>query len=90
MAKQEKKPEVLTYFEVALSEARTWTWKEYVFFIIESLYTTVLPFFAGMRLVATWQIGYLIFLILPIILRLNVLKKFDERKKKQKIFIKGV
>lgn len=90
MARQDKnnRHEVLKYFEIALDEARSWGWGEYGLFVVESLYTTVLPFIAGTELVATGQLFWIIFLILPIILRMNVLKKLDKRRKTKKIYVK--
>lgn len=79
---------ILKYFEIAITEARTWTMKDYVLFVIDSLYSTVMPFFAGARLVATGDLLYLFLLILPIVLKVNLLKRFDKRKKMQKIYVR--
>lgn len=80
-------PKILKYFELPIQEARDWEAKDYVFFVIESLYTTVFPFVAGMLLVDRRQLIWGLMLILPIYLRLTILKKLDGKQNKR-IYIK--
>lgn len=82
-----KKTTVLKYFELPIPDARDWDWRNYVVFVIESLYTTVFPFIAGMLLVYRRELIWIAMLFLPIYFRLNIQKK-EETKKKKRIYVK--
>jgi hypothetical protein len=73
------------YFEITLNEASDWTIKEYILFVIETLYSTVFPFIAGMLLVRKGELIWLLMLVLPIYFKLRISKK--KFVKKHKIFI---
>jgi len=73
---------VLKYFELPIDEMAKWTWKDYLLFVIESLYTTVFPFIAGMLMVYRQELIWLFMLVLPIYFRLNIEKKNKKRKKR--------
>lgn len=77
---------IIKYFELPIQEAKKWGWKEYLIFVIESFYTTIFPFIAGMLLVKRQEIIWIFMLILPIYFRLNILKYYD--KKNKRIYIK--
>jgi hypothetical protein len=78
---------IIKYFELPLQEIKTWGWKEYLLFVIESLYTTVFPFIAGTLMVQRNQPIWVLMLILPIYFRLSVLKKYDKTRSKR-IYVK--
>jgi hypothetical protein len=78
---------VMKYFELPIQEVRKWRWKDYVFFIVETMYSTVLPFVAGMLLVRKQQLYWILFLVLPIYLRLTIVKNLESKIKKR-IYIK--
>jgi len=78
---------ILKYFELPIMEVRKWTWKDYAFFIIESLYSTILPFLAGALLVRQGKLYWLLFMVLPIYLRLTIVKNL-ESKIKRRLYIK--
>jgi len=84
MAKSKK---YLKYFEFAVEKAKDWDWKDYVLFVIESLYQTVFPFVAGAVMVQRQELIWFFMLILPIYFRLNIQKK-ETRSRKKKIFVK--
>jgi len=84
MAKTKK---YLKYFELTIDKARDWDWKDYLLFVIESLYQTVFPFVAGAVMVQRQDLIWFFMLILPIYFRLNIQKR-ETRTKKKKIFIK--
>lgn len=86
MAK-EKPKRLLKYFELPIEEARNWSYKDWFIFVIESLYTTVFPFIAGMLLVHRKELIWLLMLILPIYFRLNIQKKIIEKQKKR-VYVK--
>lgn len=85
MEKQTKKP--IKYFEFTVGDARNWDWKDYILFLIESLYQTIFPFCAGMLLVYRGEIVWLFMLILPVYFRLQIQKK-ESGKLTKKIYIK--
>jgi len=72
----------LKYFEVTLNESRDWVLKDWILFVLETFYETLLPFIAGAMLVARQQILWVVFLILPISIRLKIAKKGDKKVKK--------
>lgn len=74
---------IIKYFELPIQEIKEWGWKDYMLFIIESFYTTVFPFIAGMLLVRRQEIIWIFMLILPIYFRLTILKKFDGKRNKR-------
>jgi len=78
---------ILKYFELPIEEVKQWTWKEYLMFVVESCYTTVFPFIAGMLLVERQEVVWIFMLILPIYFRLTVLKKFTG-KVNRRLFMK--
>jgi len=73
---------VLKYFELPIEEMAEWTWKDYLLFVIESLYTTVFPFVAGMLMVYRQELIWLFMLVLPIYFRMNIQKKSNKRKRR--------
>ena len=87
MIKMKQKKTVLKYFELPIDEVRNWDWKDYMVFVIESLYTTVFPFIAGMLLVRRNELVWILMLFLPIYFRLNILKKMDSKRKKR-VYVK--
>jgi len=87
MIKMKQKKTVLKYFELPIDEVRNWDWKDYMVFVIESLYTTVFPFISGMLLVRRNELVWILMLFLPIYFRLNILKKMDSKRKKR-VYVK--
>jgi hypothetical protein len=80
---ENKNDKILKYFELPIMEIRKWGWKDYVFFIVETMYSTVLPFVAGMLLVRKQQLYWILFLVLPIYLRLTIVKNLESKIKKR-------
>ena len=76
------------YFEIIIDDVVDWSWKEYIVFVIESLYSTVFPFIAGMLLVKRNEPVWIFMLILPIYFKMKISRKFDTKKKKKKIYVK--
>ena len=72
---------LLKYFELPIEEISQWDTKDYILFVLESLYTTVFPFFAGMLLVYRGELIWIFMLILPIYFRLNIEKNKKEKKR---------
>lgn len=77
----------LKYFELTIEKARDWDWKDYLLFVIESLYQTVFPFVAGAVMVQRQDLIWFFMLVLPIYFRLNIQKR-ETRTRRKKIFIK--
>ena len=75
------------YFELPIQEVKEWDWKDYLVFVLESLYTTVFPFIGGMLLVQRRQMIWIFMLVLPIYFRLNIMKKLTEKRQKR-IYVK--
>lgn len=78
--------EFLKYFEVTIGKAREWGFRDWILFVIESLYSTVFPFIAGMLFVKRQELVWIMMLILPIYFRLQLSKK--ETPKTRKIYVK--
>jgi hypothetical protein len=78
---------ILKYFELPIEEVKEWGWKDYLIFVVESLYTTVFPFIAGMLLVSRQQVIWIFMLVLPIYFRITILKRFDSKRNKR-IYVK--
>jgi len=74
---------ILKYFELPIEEIAEWHWIDYFLFVIESLYSTVFPFVAGMLLVYRREIIWLAMLVLPIYFRLNIERKHLKKRKKR-------
>jgi hypothetical protein len=79
------KKKLLKYFELPIEEIKEWGFIEYIVFVLESLYSTVFPFFAGMLLVYRKELVWILMLILPIYFKLNIEKK---KKSRRRIYIK--
>ena len=76
---------ILTYFELPIEDASKWEFKDYMLFVLESLYSTVFPFVAGMLLISKKQFIWIFMLILPIYFKF----KIDSKKtKKKRIYVK--
>ena len=88
MQKKKEEHKILKYFEITLGEARDWDSKDYIMFVIESLYLTVFPFISGMLLVSKKQIIWLLMLVLPIYFKFKIQRKFTKKPKKQKFYIR--
>jgi hypothetical protein len=86
MNKETSDLKVVKYFTIPIVNAREWDWRDYLLFVIESLYTTVFPFCAGMLLVQRQELIWLLMLILPIYFKFSVERKFTQKTKK--LFIK--
>lgn len=84
MAKEEKR--FLKYFELPIEEAKKWDYIDWFLFVVESLYTTVFPFIAGVLLAKKEQLIWILFLILPIYFRMKVLKS-TENKRRKRIYV---
>ena len=82
-----KKKNYLKYFEFTVEKARDWDWKDYVLFVIESLYQTVFPFIAGAVMVQRQELVWFFMLLLPIYFRLKIERK-ETRSRRKKIFVK--
>ena len=78
---------LMKYFIVKLDKVREWDFKDYMFFVLESLWQTVLPFVAGVFFAQTRQFYWVIFLILPIYFKFQIDRGFWAKKEK-KIFFK--
>ena len=78
------KKKILKYFELGV-EVGEWTYKEYVLFVLESLYTTVFPFIAGMLLVSRYELVWILMLVLPIYFKLKIDKK---KTRKKRVYVK--
>jgi hypothetical protein len=78
---------IMKYFELPIQEVKEWGWKDYLVFVVESFYTTVFPFIAGMLLVKRQELIWIFMLVLPIYFRLTILKKFDNKRNKR-LYIK--
>lgn len=74
---------IVKYFELPIQEVIEWGWKDYMLFVIESFYTTVFPFIAGMLLVKRNEVIWIFMLILPIYFRLSFLKNYDNKRNKR-------
>lgn len=79
---------LLKYFEIQLDNAREWKLKDYLLFIIETLWSTIFPFLGGMMLVAKKQPQWIILLILPIYFKIKIEQKYNEELRKKRIFVK--
>ena len=77
----------LKYFEFTVGEARDWSWRDWVLFVIESFYQTIFPFVAGMLLVKRNEVIWLFMMILPIYFRLRIQKK-ESGEHKKRIYVK--
>ena len=84
---KKKQKKLLKYFELPIEEAKEWGYKDWMLFVIESLYSTIFPFIAGMLLVKKHEIIWILMLILPIYFRLNIEKKINGKRKKR-LYIK--
>lgn len=76
------------YFEITIAEARQWNIWDWIFFCIETLYSTVLPFLTGMMFVTTKKLYWLFGLIFPVYLKFKITKRFNTAKKTKKVYVK--
>lgn len=76
------------YFEITIAEAREWTVWDWIFFCIETMYSTVLPFLGGMLFVTQHKLYWLGFLILPVYLKFKITKRFSTKKKIKRIHVR--
>lgn len=81
--KDKKENKILKYFELPIQEAKKWTAMDYFVFVIESTYSTIFPFFAGILLVKERNLIWIFMLILPIYFKLHIQKNIDSKKKKR-------
>lgn len=84
MAKTKK---YMKYFELTIDKAGDWDWKDYIVFVLESMYQTVFPFVAGAVMVHRQELVWFLMLIIPIYFRLNIKKK-ETRTRRKKLFVK--
>lgn len=76
---------LLKYFELPIEEIRDWDTRDYLLFVLDSLYTTVFPFIAGMLLIYRREIIWIFMLVLPIYFKLRIEKK---QTRKKRIYVK--
>lgn len=76
---------LLKYFELNVDEVAEWTAKDYFLFVIESLYTTIFPFIAGMLLVYRRELIWILMLVFPVYFKLKIDK---QKKRKKRVYIK--
>lgn len=87
MIKMDKKP-LRKYFELPIREAVEWEMNDYMVFVIESMYSTVIPFISGLMLAKTERLLWLFMLVLPIYIRLRVNKKILHDTRNKRIYVK--
>ena len=77
---------LLKYFVVKLDKIKEWNLKDYLFFVIEALWQTCIPFVAGVLFSQTQQLYWIVFLILPIYFKFKVDRGFYAKKEKKIYF----
>lgn len=76
---------LLKYFELPIDEIKEWDSRDYILFVLDSLYTTVFPFISGMLLIYRREIIWIFMLVLPIYFKLRIEKK---QTRKKRIYVK--
>lgn len=87
MGNKKKPRKYLKYFELTVEQAQDWNWKDYLLFLMESLYQTVFPFFAGAIMVHRRELVWFLMLIIPIYFKLRI-DRGDNKKKSKKLYVK--
>lgn len=81
-----KKNKVKKYFEIKIFSKHKWTFMDYIEFLFDNIYTTIIPFIIGF-IIASSGLWYLtFFLIIPIYVKFKI--KRDSEQKTKKIYIK--
>lgn len=83
-----EKKKYLKYFEIPITEAKEWDWKEYLLFTLEIFWTTIIPFIGGALLVSSRKLIWLFMLVFPIYVRFKIQRKESKENKRQRIYLK--
>lgn len=74
------------YFEIEIHKPQEWDLNDYLFFLLDSFLNNILPFFIGFLVAETKNLLLLMFIIIPIYININFMKK--QGKSTKKIFLK--
>lgn len=83
---EKDKNKVLKYFEIKLFNKKKWDLSDYIEFIIENTYSTIVPFFIGYILAKTNFVLLVLLMILPIYVKFRI--KRDSETKSKRIYVK--